>query len=461
MSSIFAIFRLRPWIIPFGLIVLLFFLVATFAPLLAFGMPLVVYFENELYFPLFRYLLYKEVFSKPIDLFFNFWMLAWPLTALAWYFQSKLFRLCVYLVFFAGLFWVLEGGIRNPANMNETLLEEGLGKEPTWRSHLAKMNGYARLKLVWGEYREWKTSLSMKPYLPSTASTPYAIEQARYRDLIRNLPFENPHRQYLIEREAWIQEAFKDLKWTLEPLMSSYFWEESTGIDQSLNRELPWKMRARVNRKDLLSGIIYGSRISFVVGVLAVLMSLTIGIPFGAISAYFSGYLDVFFMRFIEIWEALPTFFMLLFITSIMQSKSILLVVVVLGIFNWTGFARFVRAEVLKQKQLPYIDAAKSQGLSHTRILFSQIIPNSISPILTLLPFAVMNAISSEAGLSFLGLGEEGSCSWGTLMDEGRISFPSESYLLWPPAGILSLVLISIAVIGDSLRDWLDPKLKE
>lgn len=460
-SMIFAIFRQRPWIIPFGLIVLLFFLVATFAPIFAFGMPLIVYFEDKLYFPLFRYLLYKEVFSKPIDIFFNYWMLAWPMIALAWWQRSKALRIFLHLTFFIGLLWVLGGGVRNPANRTESSVLEEKVAHVTWKDQLAKMNGYARLRLVWMEYREMQTSLVMKPYLEASDVTPYDIEKARRKDLVQNLKPEDPHRQYLIDREAWIQHAFQDLKWWIEPLVRNYFWEESTGIDQKLNRQLPWEMRARVNRKDLLSGIIYGSRISFVVGVLAVLMSLAIGIPLGAISAYFAGYCDVLFMRFIEIWEAFPTFFMLLFITSILQSKSILLVVVVLGIFNWTGFARFVRAEVLRQKQLPYIDAAKSHGLSHTRILFSQTVPNSISPVLTLLPFAVMNAISSEAGLSFLGLGEEGSCSWGTLMDEGRISFPAESYLLWPPAGILSLVLISIAIIGDSIRDWLDPKLKE
>jgi peptide/nickel transport system permease protein len=92
------------------------------------------------------------------------------------------------------------------------------------------------------------------------------------------------------------------------------------------------------------------------------------------------------------------------------------------------------------------------------RIIFSHILPNAIPPLLTLLPFAIMGAITSEAGLSFLGLGEEGSCSWGVLMDEGRTAFPGESYLLWPPAILLTVLLIAIALVGDGLRDALDPK---
>jgi peptide/nickel transport system permease protein len=384
---------------------------------------------------------------------------------LLWHRGSYFIKITGHLFLLIGLIWVLEAGIRDPAS--QEIFEK---KQPNitldtssmkWDHQLEKMNGYAKLKLVWTEYRKQNTSLGMKPYLLPNTPTPYEVEQTRRKDLIQNLSKNDPYRTYLIDREEWIEKSFNKLQWWLSPLIRDYFWEETTDIDQSLNQQLPWYERARINRKDLVSGLIYGSRISFVVGILAVMMSMFIGIPLGAISAYLSGYWDTFLMRLIEIWEAFPTFFMLLFITSILQSKSILLVVFVLGIFNWTGFARFVRAEVLRQKQMPFIDAAISQGLSHTHILFSEILPNSISPVLTLLPFAVMNAISAEAGLSFLGLGEEGSCSWGTLMDEGRLSFPAESYLLWPPAIVLSLVLISIAAVGDTIRDWLDPKLKE
>ena len=91
--------------------------------------------------------------------------------------------------------------------------------------------------------------------------------------------------------------------------------------------------------------------------------------------------------------------------------------------------------------------------------MFYHLLPNAIPPLLTLIPFAVMSAITAEAGLSFLGLGEEGSSSWGVLMEEGRAAFPAESYLLWPPAILLSLLLVTIAIVGDHLRDALDPKM--
>ena len=100
-------------------------------------------------------------------------------------------------------------------------------------------------------------------------------------------------------------------------------------------------------------------------------------------------------------------------------------------------------------------------GFKDRRIIFTHILPNAIPPVLTLLPFAVMAAITSEAGLSFLGLGEEGSCSWGVLMDEGRAAFPGESYLLWPPAILLTLLLVAIALVGDATRDAIDPKMQK
>ena len=156
----------------------------------------------------------------------------------------------------------------------------------------------------------------------------------------------------------------------------------------------------------------------------------------------------------------MPSFFMLLMVVAITQSKSIFLVVAVIGIFGWTGFARYIRGEFLKQRNLPYVEACRAMGFRDARIVFSHILPNAVPPLLTLLPFAVMGAITSEAGLSFLGLGEEGSCSWGVLMDEGRTAFPGESYLLWPPALMLTILLVAVALVGDALRDALDPKLR-
>ena len=265
---------------------------------------------------------------------------------------------------------------------------------------------------------------------------------------------------YLDDKEAWLKRESKKLRILVPPLVRSFHWEEDAGGAQLANQYLPWWELTRVNRKDLIASLTFGIRVSLVVGLSAVALALFIGIPLGMLAGYFGGKADLVLSRVIEMWEAMPTFFMLLLVIAITQSKSIFLVITVLGIFGWTGIARFIRSEVLKQRQLAYVAACKSMGFTHPRIMFSHILPNAIPPILTLLPFSIMGAITSEAGLSFLGLGEEGSTSWGVLMDEGRSVFPAESYLLWPPAILLTLLLVSIALVGDRLRDALDPKMR-
>lgn len=263
---------------------------------------------------------------------------------------------------------------------------------------------------------------------------------------------------FLIDRQSWIDTQKKQITIILFPLLRPFHWEDNATGNAQANQYLPWYEVTRTNRKDLAAALLFGIRISFIVGMTSVFLALLIGSLLGMIAGYFAGKIDLLICRWIEIWEAMPTFFMLLLIVAITQSKSIFLVVSVLGLFGWTGFARFMRAEVLKQRNLSYIMAAKALGFSHINIMKSEILPNAAAPILTLLPFSMMVAITSEAGLSFLGLGEEGSSSLGVLMDEGRHAFPGESYLLWPAAILLTLLLIAIALVGDALRDAIDPK---
>lgn len=237
------------------------------------------------------------------------------------------------------------------------------------------------------------------------------------------------------------------------PLLSPYHWEEDPG--EGVKGYTP-----RINGKDLTSALIFGTRISLVVGILSCGIALIIGLPIGAYAGYYGGRFDLVVCRFIEIWESMPAFFMLLFAVAILQSKSIFIVITLIALFGWTGFSRYMRGECLKQRALAYVEAGRAIGYSDTQLLFKEILPNAIAPIITLLPFAIMGAISSEAGLSFLGLGEEGSTSWGILMDEGRSAFPARAYLLWPPAILLTLLLVAIALVGDALRNILDPKLQ-
>jgi peptide/nickel transport system permease protein len=263
-----------------------------------------------------------------------------------------------------------------------------------------------------------------------------------------------------IEAERqWYQTESEKISFILMPLLRDFHWEDDAGGQQNLNQYISWYERTRINRKDMLAALVFGVRISLVVGLLAVTLALIIGVPIGAIAGYYAGKTDIIVSRLLEIWESMPVFFMLLLVVAITQSKSIFIVISVIGLFGWTSFSRYIRGEFFKQRNLPYVEACYAQGFKDRYIIFNHILPNAIPPLLTLLPFAVMAAITSEAALSFLGLGEEGSASWGVLMDEGRAAFPGESYLLWPPAILLTVLLISIALVGDALRDALDPKM--
>lgn len=291
-------------------------------------------------------------------------------------------------------------------------------------------------------------------------ANPTRVPLEKVREFIQEYQQQAGRLAFIEEKAAWEATQNQKLQIIIPPLLRPFHWEDDAGGGQTVNQAVPWWELSRINRKDLVAGLLFGIRISLVVGLTAVCISLAIGIPLGMTAGYFVGKTDIVACRLIEIWEAMPTFFMLLLIVAITQSKSIFLVISVLGIFGWTGLARFMRGEVLKQRTLPYVLACHSQGFRHPKIMFSHILPNAIPPILTLIPFSMMAAITSEAGISFLGLGEEGSTSWGVLMAEGRSVFPGESYLLWPPAILLTLLLVCIALVGDALRDAIDPKMR-
>lgn len=466
-----------------------FILVGVYAPVFASSKPFAVCWNGTWYFPFFRYLLYSGFYSKSIDLFFNILMFTLPFFVLAFIFKRKLLFLLTLLVQFSLFFYVALTPPRDPSSdpqlnaqkyhsLQYSLLSSQ--QKLTWEEDLKYMSPYAQLNLIVQDMLLKAQYERLQPYREAYATakgdpnarlpTLWEMKQqnseqelASYRELLKTGDKKEQaqaeaHIRYFADRAAWLKSEEGNVTHMFLPLMRTFHWEDDAGGGQTLNRIIPWYERTRTNGKDLVSALIFGIRVSLVVGMLAIALALSIGVPIGAFSGYYGGKWDIFTFRMIEIWESMPTFFMLLFVVAITESKSIFLVIGIIGLFGWTGFSRFIRGEVLKQRKLHYVEACRAIGFRNKRIIFTQILPNAVPPLLTLLPFAVMGAISSEAGLSFLGLGEEGSCSWGVLMDEGRHAFPAESYLLWPPAFLLTALLVSIALVGDNLRDSLDPK---
>lgn len=473
-----------------GFVVIIFFcLMAVYAPFLASSKPLVVNYKGEWFFPLFRYLFYTHFYTKLLDIFFNLLMFTLPLLLLAIWLggkSRKYFVLAILSFQFLAFTYIIVSPPRDPSanlSLNEEyqkhFLTHSTTSFPTWESDLSFMTPYAKLNLLL-HYQQLKMQQERLQKYESIYEARYnkkiptlwQIDQNHQEEELNQLSTalkqtQNPNERaktearikYILDKKKWFETESAELKYEIMPLICPFHWEDDAGGEQSLNQVVSWIDLTRINRKDLVSALIFGTRISLVIGIISVGLALLIGIPIGALAGFYGGTTDIVVSRLLEIWESMPTFFMLLMVVAITQSKSIFMVISVIGLFGWTAFSRYIRGEFFKQRNLAYVEASRSIGFHDSHIIFKHILPNAIPPLLTLLPFAIMGAITSEAGLSFLGLGEEGSTSWGVLMDEGRTAFPGESYLLWPPAILLTTLLIAIALVGDALRDTLDPKM--
>ncbi len=211
--------------------------------------------------------------------------------------------------------------------------------------------------------------------------------------------------------------------------------------------------------RDVLSRMIYGTRISMTVGFVAVSIYLTIGIIVGALAGYFGGLTDIVISRIIEIVLLFPAFFLILTLVGLME-PSIYIIMVVIGLTSWPTIARLIRGEVLKQRGIDYVVAARALGSSNTRIIFRHILPNAISPALVAAPFGVASAIITEAGLSLLGVGVQPPApTWGILLKLGHGNYHYWWLVVVPSVAIFVTVTI-FNLVGNGLRDAMDPRLR-
>ncbi|OAB43097.1 oligopeptide ABC transporter permease [Paenibacillus antarcticus] len=212
--------------------------------------------------------------------------------------------------------------------------------------------------------------------------------------------------------------------------------------------------------RDVLSRLIYATRISLIVGFITVSIYVTIGTILGLISAYYGGWMDMIVMRLADIFMSFPYLMVILVVVSILGS-SLTTIILVLALFSWPTVARLVRGSVLSLKELDYVKAGVALGLSPARIMFSHILPNALGPIIVNATFGVAAAILSEAGLSFLGMGiQPPTPSWGNMLSDAQsLTVLTNQLWLWVPAGsILLVTVLAINFMGDGLRDALDPK---
>jgi peptide/nickel transport system permease protein len=212
--------------------------------------------------------------------------------------------------------------------------------------------------------------------------------------------------------------------------------------------------------RDILSRLIYAARVSLLVGVGAVAISVTIGTILGLLSGYYGGKIDMLIMRFTDVFMSFPHLMLILVVVSVV-GPSLMNIIIVIGLLFWTGVARLVRGSVLQVKQLDYVKASVVLGLKTPRILFQHILPNVMAPILVNATFGIAAAIIIEASLSFLGLGVQPPiASWGNMLTDAQsLTVLSTQPWVWVPPGLLIMItVLSVNFIGDGLRDALDPK---
>ena len=214
--------------------------------------------------------------------------------------------------------------------------------------------------------------------------------------------------------------------------------------------------------RDVFTRLLYGGRVSLLVGVSVMLVEVTLGVIFGTLAGYFGGIVDKIIMRIIDIIMCFP-FFVIAISMAMVLGPGIENLVLILGLLMWPGIARIVRAEILSIKENDYIMSARTLGLNSREIIVHHIIPNIMSPIFVAATLSIADSILSEASLSFLGIGVRlPEPSWGNMLISARnIGTLQREWWMWMPAGIaIVLVILSINFVGDGLRDALDPKTK-
>ncbi|HEX4335556.1 MAG TPA: ABC transporter permease [Polyangiaceae bacterium] len=210
--------------------------------------------------------------------------------------------------------------------------------------------------------------------------------------------------------------------------------------------------------RDVLARMIYGTRISLTIGVIAVAIYVVIGVVLGALAGYFGGLVDGVISRLIEVMICFPSFFLILTLAAVVEERSIFHVMVIIGVTSWTGVARLIRAEFLKHKELEYTQAAIALGIPRRRIIFRHILPNAIAPVLVTATFGIASAILVESSLSFLGIGDLSVASWGETLNTGRLE--GKPWLIFAPGLAIFFVVTVFNLVGEGLRDALDPKLR-
>ena len=374
------------------------FAAAVYAPLISLGQPLYWSVDGHASFPLFAALFNRLLFENSVDLFFNLLMVLSPL------------YLVIYLAVRARsgtAFGVVRGRLIGWMLLSQLALFL-LAAPSSWGPWPNPL--YLQRPIV--DYSAARTALEAEGV---SVSAVFPMRTQHYRDT--------------------------DPVQTVQP-PSERFW---LGTD--------------LEGRDVFARMLYGTRISLTIGVVAVSIYVLIGVILGAFAGYFGGWIDVLVSRAIEVMICFPSFFLILTLAAFVENRSIFHVMVIIGVTSWPGVARLIRAEFLKHRQLDYAQAALALGIPRRRIIFGHILPNAIAPVLVTATFGVASAILTESALAFLGIGDPSAPSWGETLNSGRVE--EKLWLILAPGFAIFFVVSVFNLVGEGLRDALDPKLRE
>jgi peptide/nickel transport system permease protein len=210
--------------------------------------------------------------------------------------------------------------------------------------------------------------------------------------------------------------------------------------------------------RDVLSRMLFGGRISLLVGLVAVGISTAIGIVLGAIAGYYRGWVDTLIMRLVDVMLSIPSFFLILAVIAFL-TPSIVNVMIVIGITSWMGVTRLVRAEFLSLSGREFVQASRTLGAKDARLIFTHLLPNSLTPIIVSSVLGIAGAVLMESGLSFLGLGVQApQASWGNILTDGKDYIQFAWWLSLFPGLAILITVLGYNLLGEGLRDALDPR---
>ncbi|MEO1106074.1 MAG: ABC transporter permease, partial [Pseudomonadota bacterium] len=211
--------------------------------------------------------------------------------------------------------------------------------------------------------------------------------------------------------------------------------------------------------RDILAGILHGARISLLIGVVATLIAIVIGVLIGAVAGYFGGWVDDVLMRITEAFQTIPNFVLLLALVAILGS-SIEYIVLAIGIVSWTAPARLVRAEFMSLREREFVDAVRNLGVGDIAIIFKEILPNALPPVIVYASVVMAVAILLESALAFLGLGDPNYASWGNMIGQGRSVLRTAWYCAAIPGIAILITVLSFSLLGEGLNEALNPRQK-